>query len=164
MSVSKVLGQMWALLALRGVPGLLRQTLHVLDQAHLNHLRALMHTGWFICSETWVGCTCTADSAKFPSAQAELGRRCSGTSKISHPNPCLRADRSPCRSLLFPVANFRNWMVLVGGLHCALCQGSLGGGAARRGATGKIWIRPNYNLLHCKSPWQAQFSWVMTHE
>ena len=26
-SVSKVLGQMWALLALRGVPGLLRQTL-----------------------------------------------------------------------------------------------------------------------------------------
>ena len=27
--VSKVLGQMWALLALRGVPGLLRHILHI---------------------------------------------------------------------------------------------------------------------------------------
>ena len=63
------------------------------------------NTGWFICPKTWVGLTligystilpsCTATSAKFQSALAELGRQWN-TQNPSQPNPGLRGDESPC--------------------------------------------------------------------
>ena len=52
---------------------------------------------WFGCSTILPGCTAT--SAKFQSAQAELGRQWN-TQNPSQPNPGLRADESPWKDEL----------------------------------------------------------------
>ena len=61
----------------------------------VSHL--LVHLVWVDC---WFGCStilpsCSAASAKFPSAQAECGRQWNSQT-LSQPNPDTRGDGSPC--------------------------------------------------------------------
>ena len=53
--------------------------------------------GWLWFGGSTMLPSCTATSAKFQSAQAELGRQWN-TQNPSQPNPGLRADESPCIS------------------------------------------------------------------
>ena len=104
------------------------------------------------CSCIWVGwvylhfgCStmlpsCPALSAKFPSAQAELGRLWNNQNQIQ-PNPGARADGTPCVTVSWP--EFRSEFITEnrkqGFVACRFTHQPWSGACCRGGGPGRRW-------------------------